>query len=157
MTILRRIESSVARGEPDAQARAALQRAAVALDAREGRPRPSDRALMQQAWRGLVSGQWRLVDHFDSHGKKYVVITVSDEAPASRPASMSEREHEVMQCAALGRTNKEIAADLGLAQSTVRVLLHRAALKLGTTGRVEAIDRFRALCEPDHLDEAESA
>lgn len=47
--------------------------------------------------------------------------------------------------AALGHHNKLIAYELGLAQSTVRVLSMRAARKLGTRSREETIARFLAL------------
>jgi DNA-binding NarL/FixJ family response regulator len=62
---------------------------------------------------------------------------------APRSDVLSEREVEVLEHAVRGSTNKEIAFDLGLAASTVRVLLHRAAHKLGARGRAEAIRRFQ--------------
>jgi len=131
-------------GSPKDGARAALHRAVMDVEQLEP-PSRRDREVLREAWRGLVSGQWRLVDHFDANGRKYVVAAISEDAPSPRPASMSEREYQVMRAAALGCTNKEIAADLGIAPSTVRVLVHRAAVKLGTTDREGAIARFRAL------------
>jgi DNA-binding CsgD family transcriptional regulator len=44
----------------------------------------------------------------------------------------------------MGHHNKEIAYDLGLSDATVRVLMHRAAKKLGVVGRRAAIERFLA-------------
>jgi DNA-binding NarL/FixJ family response regulator len=130
------------------EVRAALQRAVIDIERLEGRePRRGARDVIHQAWRGLVCGRWRLVDHFDADGRHYVVTTIAAGDAPSRPGAMSEREHEVLSRAASGLTNKEIAMELGLAQSTVRVLVHRAARKLGTVDRAEALARFRALCE----------
>lgn len=68
---------------------------------------------------------------------------------AAQP-KLSEREQQVVQMATAGSTNKEIAFDLGLAHSTVRVLLARAARKLGARSRVElvSISSARAACPP---------
>jgi DNA-binding NarL/FixJ family response regulator len=49
-----------------------------------------------------------------------------------------------MTHAHLGHSNKVIAYELGLAASTVRVLVHRAARKLGANTREEAIASFDA-------------
>jgi DNA-binding CsgD family transcriptional regulator len=56
--------------------------------------------------------------------------------------ALTRREQEVLAQAALGHHNKLIAYDLGVAHSTVRVLLHRAAAKLGAGSRGEAVRRF---------------
>jgi DNA-binding CsgD family transcriptional regulator len=48
---------------------------------------------------------------------------------------LTEREREVLARARDGHTYKEIAYDLGIAASTVRVLVHRAAARLGVTCR----------------------
>ena len=58
---------------------------------------------------------------------------------------LTEREREVVTRAARGCANKEIAYDLGLAHSTVRVLMARAAVKLGTRTRDQLVDRAAAL------------
>ena len=130
------------------EVRAALQRAVIDIERLDGdHPRREARDLIHQAWRGLVCGRWRLVDHFDADGRRYVIATITEGDAPRRPGSMSEREYEVLSRAASGLTNKEIAMELGVAQSTVRVLVHRAARKLGTVDRAEALVRFRALCD----------
>jgi DNA-binding CsgD family transcriptional regulator len=47
--------------------------------------------------------------------------------------------------AARTQIDKLIAYELGLAHSTIRVLLARAAQKLGARSRAELLERFRAL------------
>jgi DNA-binding CsgD family transcriptional regulator len=53
--------------------------------------------------------------------------------------ALSKRERDVVLLAALGRQNKVIAYELGLAYSTVTTLLARAAKKLGARSRTELL------------------
>jgi DNA-binding NarL/FixJ family response regulator len=55
--------------------------------------------------------------------------------------TLSEREREVLWHLSLGHDSKMIAFDMGLADSTVRVLLSRTAIKLGTHSRAELVER----------------
>jgi DNA-binding NarL/FixJ family response regulator len=89
-----------------------------------------------------VVAQWSLLDEFDTDGKRFVVAM--DNRPPQRVArgALSEREHQVLTQAELGHSNKEIAYELGLSSATVRVLIHRAAKKLGAATRAEAIAKF---------------
>src|SRR5262249_40217443 len=57
------------------------------------------------------------------------------------PEILSERERQVVVHAAEQHSTKEIAYDLRLSASTVRVLLHRATRKLGVTSRAELCER----------------
>lgn len=78
-----------------------------------------------------------------ANGKKIANLigghVVHDHAGAiHRPRSMelfSKREREVVRLACLGKENKLIAYELGLAHSTVKTLLARAARKLGVRTR----------------------
>lgn len=58
---------------------------------------------------------------------------------AGRVADLTEREHEILACAAAGRGNKDIADRLCVSADTVKTHLHHIYRKLGVTGRVEAI------------------
>lgn len=53
--------------------------------------------------------------------------------------SLSERETEVIRLVAEGKTNKEIAACLGLGNSSVKTYLVRIFTKLGATDRTQAV------------------
>jgi DNA-binding CsgD family transcriptional regulator len=87
---------------------------------------------------GLVEARWTVVDQYKSDGKRYVLACENALRP-SGPPRLSQREQEVVALAALGLTNKVIAYELGLAFSTVRVLMARASMKLGTATRSELI------------------
>jgi len=93
------------------------------------------------AWRPLVAGRWSLVDRYEVGGRRY--ITARENTPkASGPEALSPRERQVVSLAGLGHSNKSIAYELGLAHSTVRVLLARAGTKLGTRTRSELMKQI---------------
>lgn len=56
--------------------------------------------------------------------------------PGERP--LAPRERDVMRLVSLGRTNPEIATELGLSAETVKTLLERIYDKLGVRRRAEA-------------------
>jgi DNA-binding NarL/FixJ family response regulator len=58
---------------------------------------------------------------------------------------LTHRERQVVLHALRGGANKEIAYDLGLAHSTVRVFMARAALKLGAANRAELLEKAAAM------------
>lgn len=53
--------------------------------------------------------------------------------------SLSERETEVLRLTAEGKTNKEVAAALGLGDSSVKTYLARIFAKLGASDRTQAV------------------
>ena len=53
--------------------------------------------------------------------------------------SLTDREREILSCAAAGRSNKEIADQLCVSVDTVKTHLHHIYQKLSVDGRVEAI------------------
>jgi DNA-binding CsgD family transcriptional regulator len=75
------------------------------------------------------------------------VLARENASHVASPADLSARERQVLASAALGRSNKEIAYELGIAHSTVRVLLCRAAQKLRAGTREELISRFEAMAD----------
>ncbi len=66
-------------------------------------------------------------------------------APPAPGGKLSRREIEVMTLVAVGRTNAEIAGELGISVHTVNTLVRRCFLKLGVSNRVEAASRFAYL------------
>ena len=54
-------------------------------------------------------------------------------------SSLTDREREILACAAAGRSNKEIADQLCVSIDTVKTHLHHIYQKLFVDGRVEAI------------------
>jgi DNA-binding CsgD family transcriptional regulator len=139
-------EGRVAHVEPPAQSSEARQRLAEAVRLREWaqgsiRRDAPERAL--EAWQGLVSARWTLVDQLETDGKRYILARENVPSPRAG-AGLSQREREVAALAALDRTNKMIAYELGIAHSTVRVLLGRACAKLGVSSRDELVAKLGA-------------
>jgi FixJ family two-component response regulator len=60
-----------------------------------------------------------------------------DELLKDRFAALTRREAEVIQCVAQGWLNRQIAAELGIAEKTVKVHRGRAMHKLGAKSAVE--------------------
>lgn len=58
--------------------------------------------------------------------------------PSPRVA-LSPREREVMRLVAAGKTNREIAAEIGIGGETVKTLLARSCAKLGVQRRAQAV------------------
>ncbi|MBU0588856.1 MAG: response regulator [Gammaproteobacteria bacterium] len=66
----------------------------------------------------------------------------STEAATSRPTSpvdsLSPREHEILRGIARGASNKEIARELGIAETTVKIHVQHVLRKLDVSSRVHA-------------------
>jgi DNA-binding NarL/FixJ family response regulator len=117
-------------------ARASLRKFAQAVDRARGKLRRSDPDAAIQLWEGLAAGRWSLVDRFDSDGRRYIVAHANDPQVAS-PTKLSERERQVAGYAAMGRSNKLIAYELGLSESTIATHLDSAMIKMGVRSRAE--------------------
>jgi DNA-binding NarL/FixJ family response regulator len=119
-----------------AEAREALRRSAEALAVARGRKRFEDPDEAIAAWKALVDARWSLVDHFERDGSHYLVARRND-CKVAPMATLTHRERQVAALAAMGYSNKEIAYDLGIATSTVGVLVSRALARLGLRSRRE--------------------
>jgi two-component system, NarL family, nitrate/nitrite response regulator NarL len=62
-----------------------------------------------------------------------------------RELGLTRREYDVLRHVAMGETNPEIAAALGLTRNTVNTYLQRSLEKLGARNRVEALSRASQL------------
>lgn len=142
-----RLEHAASREAQLGRARGALKEAAVAIDRARGSLRRIDADSALGSWMGLVDGRWSLVDKFDTDGKRYVLAR-RNEPRVDGLSLLTERERAVVAYAAMGHANKVIAYDLGIAHSTVRVLLARAASKLGVRSRAGLVAAVRAATMP---------
>lgn len=83
----------------------------------------------------------RYLDHALSARSPGTLMTAGRSPRVSR---MTDREAEVLKLVALGHSNKEIAAALGLSVKTVEVHKANASRKLGLRGRIDVM-RFAVL------------
>lgn len=124
--------------------REALLAAAASVDHARAKLRKKDPRRALDTWKALVSARWTLVEQFERDGRRYI-LAQENQPDSSTATELSPRERQVLANVALGRSNKEIAYVLGLAHSTVRVLLARSARKLGASSRTELLERFNGL------------
>jgi DNA-binding NarL/FixJ family response regulator len=83
-------------------------------------------------WRAFVGGGWRVIDQFDSGGRRYVIARRSVSPTVLEPA-----EHELLTRRARGDGLKQIANDLGLSVSAVSRRVSSAMRKLGLRSHAE--------------------
>jgi DNA-binding CsgD family transcriptional regulator len=124
-----------------------LRRAVLTLEKSRGALRKRDPDESLAAWKALVAGRWSLIDQIEQDGRRYIVARENEPA-APGPAALTAREKQVIGYAKLGHHNKLIAYELGIADSTVRVLLARAAAKLGVRTRVELLSAMPGDASP---------
>ena len=121
----RRAEALLAVGGHRADAADDLRRAmasAVALGAQ-----PLGSVVMQLAARARIA-----ID------ERAAAASVDDERGVGRPSPLTRREREVLALLAEGRTNRQIADQLFISESTAGVHVSNILGKLGVTGRTEA-------------------
>jgi DNA-binding CsgD family transcriptional regulator len=86
-----------------------------------------------------------VVSRFQRGGVRYVVAR-EDRSAARASESLTAREREVVARVAAGQSTKEVAYELGIADVTVRVLLSRAAARLGVGSRAALLAHDDVQC-----------
>lgn len=87
-------------------------------------------------WQDLVSGRWSLVDRFDRHGRRFIVVYRNPPGVID-PRRLSPREATVATMVARGSSYKEAAAALRISASSVGDHVARVVRKLGLRSRLE--------------------
>jgi DNA-binding CsgD family transcriptional regulator len=102
----------------------------AARDVDRARLRGTDEHEALDLWQCLFSGEYSVVDRFDTDGKRLFVAKKN--APTARgPRALTERERQVVALVAVGHADKSVAYELGIAEGTVARYLHVALRKLG--------------------------
>jgi DNA-binding CsgD family transcriptional regulator len=135
----------IAHAEAPASSKTAQRLLAAAVNSVERARGPlrgdaPERAVAE--WKGLVAARWTLLEHFERDGRRYLLARKNDPTVPDFER-LTERERQVVAFASLGHQNKLIAYELGIATSTVGVLLSRAMKKLGVPTRARMIEAFR--------------
>ncbi|HET7542352.1 MAG TPA: LuxR C-terminal-related transcriptional regulator [Polyangiaceae bacterium] len=107
-----------------------------------GRRRSSDPIAALACCDALIAGRWTFVDHFDHDGRRYL-LAIENAPRAPGIELLSPRERAVVELALRGMDNKVIAYELGVAHSTVKVLIGRAARKVGVQTRAELLLKLK--------------
>jgi DNA-binding NarL/FixJ family response regulator len=102
---------------------------------------------------------WTVAEKFVRDGFRYRLMRQPIEASEAGPR-LAPREEQVLMLACNGDNNKQIAEALGLAASTVGVLLFRAGSKFGVKTRQELLAAYQQArypsSPPDSCDDDES-
>ena len=77
-------------------------------------------------------------------GLRVIDPDLAAEAWAADADPLTDRERQILQRAADGKTTADIATDLSLSEGTVRNYLSEAISKLGATNRIDAARQARA-------------
>ncbi len=97
----------------------------------------------QKVWNELLDGGWVLVEHRTESGQEVLIATRSERLLPW--PELDDFEARVVELALVGRSNKFIAIELGVSQSTISTRLKRAMVKLTVRDRAEMQRRFGAL------------
>ena len=84
----------------------------------------------------------------ESVERRLLGLAGAEAAPPTEPVQtvrLSPREMDVLACAAMGATNGEIAAQLGLREGTIKAYLGAAMSKLDASTRHAAVARARRM------------
>ncbi len=82
-----------------------------------------------ELWRGLVAGEWSLVDHWEQDGRRYLAA-YRNRPHVQDPRALTQQERLVLRFAALGASNKDIAFTLGLSTTSVGMAISQITRKL---------------------------
>ena len=123
----------------------ALAQAAGAIASARGPLRFAGDGDAVAGWQGLVQRRFTLVDAPDSAKQRRRRLLAFENAPqVAGFSALAEREREVAAYLAMGHSTKVIAYELGISDSTVRVLLRRVRNKLSVRTRAELVAALRA-------------
>lgn len=136
--------------EPNAQQRdslAAISEAVRSTETARGRMRRQDPEQSLELWKGLVSGRWSLVDHFDSDGRRYILARENAPNPAGAE-NLTARQRAAVTLRARGHSLKHIGYELGLSVPTISVELREAMRVLGVRSALELGALFARSIDP---------
>ena len=95
---------------------------------------------IQRAMRGTSVVSEEMTDKLVAVVRSAAAPPVPDEAAVARSPleQLSPREREILRAIARGASNKEIARELGIAETTVKIHVQHVLRKLGFSSRVQA-------------------
>jgi DNA-binding CsgD family transcriptional regulator len=104
-------------------------------------PAPPEESAVSETDRPRARGGWTVLEQFVHDGYCYRVTRRPIE-PEAGGLKLAKREEQALAYAHAGHSNKSIADMLGVAPSTVGVLLFRAATKVGARSRRELLEAY---------------
>lgn len=128
--------------------RGRIAEAVMRVERARGRLRRSEPEEALELWRGLVDGEWSLVDQCERDGRRLVLARRNP--PGARDVkALSPGERDVVAYVVQGHSNKYVAYLLGLSAGRVAARLRSAQAKLGVRSRAELIALVGSTSRPD--------
>jgi DNA-binding NarL/FixJ family response regulator len=93
---------------------------------------------LRSAMREVLAGEFPLDNHLAQEVLRRLAGEATPTPPTTRVGMLSAREQEVLGLLARGYTNREIAKELVVSQSTVKVHVEHILAKLGVSDRTQA-------------------
>lgn len=122
----------------DPEIRERLRQAVLKRERSRSGHTASRRIDLADYWDAVLSGQWVILDRFDTDGRRYVIaLPVSEMGDKIR--GLSQREREVLDLMADGHANKSIAYELGISTTAISSHLNNIYRKLGIDGRTDIV------------------
>lgn len=98
-------------------------------------PKSSDTATLAQALRSVLDGDpW-----FPPDALAEAATSEDERRAAAGLAELTPQQAKVLQMAAAGRLNKQIAYELGTSEATIKAHMSAVLRKLGASNRTEAV------------------
>jgi DNA-binding CsgD family transcriptional regulator len=122
-----------------------LQRTLLDVEQSKRRDAGLSTSTVLECWRALHHGRWSVLDQFDTDGKHFIVARPN--APmclGPLPAGLSARERQIALLVEAGHSNKTIAYELGVSESTVATHVRRIMAKTGAESRVGLVSMMKA-------------
>jgi DNA-binding NarL/FixJ family response regulator len=102
--------------------------------------RALDAGIQGYVAKGLVRDELLSAIRTVANGGKHIPAAIAQRlVDHMRDDAISEREAQVLQLVATGKRNKEIAAELSIAEDTVKMHVRNIFSKLNVTDRTEAV------------------
>lgn len=95
-----------------------------------------DPARTLAAWRALVEGRWSLLESFDAHGHRYLIVR-RNSLEHTAPSALSRLEAQALLLRAHSTSYKVIAAELSLSTAAAHNLVQSGMKKLGIQDETE--------------------
>lgn len=102
----------------------------------------SKRVDLQTYWSNVLSGNWAIVDRFDSDGRRHIIALPVSKA-GDNVRGLSDRERQIMDLLGDGLANKVIAYELGISTPAVASHLSHIYGKIGIRDRGAMVQLIR--------------
>ena len=89
-------------------------------------------------WQGLLDGRWTVIGRYH-RAERQVLVARRNDPTLTKSRALTGRERQTVELAATGRSNKQIAYEVGLSAGSVSGYLASALRKMGLRSRTELV------------------